>query len=61
MDMSELFGQAQSNNSTKIEGGKFVYKCSKPNDSKPNGEILEFGRENFPGQLASISHEIFTP
>ena len=44
----------KSNDSTTVEGGKFVYDCSDANDSKLNGERLEFGRKDFPGHLALI-------
>ena len=44
----------KSNNSTTVEGGKFVYDCSDANDSKLNGERLEYGREDFPGLCALI-------
>ena len=50
--LAHIEAHAKSNDSTTVEGGKFVYDCSDANDSKLNGERLEFGREDFPGHLA---------
>ena len=44
----------KSNKSTTVQGGKFIYDCTKANESKDNGERLEYGREGFPGHLVQF-------